>query len=112
MKFVEGKHVVYSFAPDMQAVLTVDDGDIVVFGSNDCFQQVQSNNDVLDRIDHERLNPATGPVFVKGAKPGDLLKVDIMVVTFLSTRVLLPSSLERALLKTRSNITLSALFPS
>jgi amidase len=84
MKFVEGKHVVYSFAPDMQAVLTVDDGDIVVFGSNDCFfQQVQSKNDVLDRIDHERLNPATGPVFVKGAKPGDLLKVDIMAIDVL-----------------------------
>ncbi len=81
MKFVEGKHVVYSFSPDMQPVLTVDDGDIVVFGSNDCFfQQVQSNSDVLDRIDHERLNPATGPVFVNGAKPGNLLKVDIMAI--------------------------------
>ena len=81
MNYVEGKYVIYSFRPDMPAVLTVDDGAIVVFDSNDCFfQQIQTNDDVLDQIDHDRLNPATGPVFVKGAKPGDLLRVDIMAI--------------------------------
>lgn len=81
MHIVEGRHVVYAFSPDMEAVLTVKDGDIVVFESNDCFfQQVTSNEDVLDSIDHDRLNPATGPVFVEGAEAGDLLKVDIMAI--------------------------------
>ncbi len=81
MHIVEGKHVVYAFKPDMEPVLTVDDGALVTFESNDCFfQQVMTNEDVLDGIDHDRLNPATGPVFVKGAEPGDLLKVDIMAI--------------------------------
>ncbi len=81
MNIVEGRHVVYAFTPEMEPVLTVDDGSIVTFESNDCFfQQVKTNEDVLDSIDHDRLNPATGPVYVRGAEPGDLLKVDIMAI--------------------------------
>lgn len=81
MNIVEGRHVVYAFTPEMEPVLTVDDGSMVTFESNDCFfQQVKTNEDVLDSIDHDRLNPATGPVYVRGAEPGDLLKVDIMAI--------------------------------
>ena len=33
----------------------------------DCFDdQVQAQDDVLDAIDWDRVNPATGPVFVEG----------------------------------------------
>lgn len=79
MNLVKSDQVVYAFDPHMQAVLEVEDGAVVVFESNDCFyQQVKSNADVLDAIDHERLNPATGPVYVQGAEAGDLLKVDIL----------------------------------
>ncbi|MDO5033732.1 MAG: acetamidase/formamidase family protein [Eubacteriales bacterium] len=76
---VKNDTVIYAFEPQMPAVLEVEDGSVLTFESNDCFyQQVQTNEDVLDAIDHERLNPATGPVFVKGAQAGDILKVDIL----------------------------------
>ena len=39
--------------------------------------QIQSEDTVIGRIDWNRINPATGPVFVDGAKPGDILKVKI-----------------------------------
>lgn len=78
---VSGKDVIYSFSPGMKPVLEVEDGAIVIFESNDCFtQQVRSNDDVLNEIDHDLLNPATGPVYVKGAEAGDLLKVDILAI--------------------------------
>ncbi|HZK29107.1 MAG TPA: acetamidase/formamidase family protein [Clostridia bacterium] len=73
--------VIYSFSPTMKAVAEVDDGAIVLFESNDCFmQQVQSEQDALQSIDREQLNPATGPVHVRGARAGDLLKVDILAI--------------------------------
>ena len=42
----------------------------------DCFDdQVRVPGDVLDEVDWDRVNPATGPVFVEGACPGDVLSV-------------------------------------
>ena len=31
-------------------------------------------------LDYGRLNPATGPIYVEGAEPGDLLKVKIISI--------------------------------
>jgi amidase len=42
----------------------------------DCFSdQVRSVADAPGAVDWERINPATGPVFVEGAEPGDVLSV-------------------------------------
>jgi amidase len=44
--------------------------------TSDCFDdQVQGPGDALDVIDFDRVNPATGPVYVEGAGPGDVLSV-------------------------------------
>lgn len=81
MNIVKGKNVIYEFSHDMKSVLTVSDGSIVQFESNDCFsQQVLKESDVLEKINQDKLNPATGPVFVEGAEAGDLLKVDILSI--------------------------------
>ncbi|MBX5465365.1 MAG: acetamidase/formamidase family protein [Clostridia bacterium] len=37
-----------------------------------------STADELARLDFGRLNPVTGPVFVRGARPGDALEVEIL----------------------------------
>lgn len=85
---VSGEHVIYAFAPDMKSVANVPSGAIVHFESNDCFyQQIRDESQVLESIDHERLNPATGPVYVEGAEPGDLLKVDILAIDVKSAGV-------------------------
>ncbi|MDO5016720.1 MAG: acetamidase/formamidase family protein [Eubacteriales bacterium] len=81
MQRVENTNVIYNFTPDMKPVQTVGNGDIIRFESNDCFyQQVLKNTDVLEEIDQDRLNPATGPVYIEGAEPGDILKVDILSI--------------------------------
>ena len=47
--------------------------------THDCFTgQITSESQVYDVIDEERVNPATGPIFVEGAQPGDLLKAEIL----------------------------------
>lgn len=44
----------------------------------DCFgNQVKTPEDRLESINWENINPATGPVFVENAEPGDVLKVTV-----------------------------------
>jgi acetamidase/formamidase len=38
----------------------------------------RSRADALTTLDFAKINPVTGPVFVKGAKPGDVLGVEIL----------------------------------
>jgi len=71
---------VYAFAPDMVPVAEVDPGSTVVFETSDCYDgQVPLDAEPLtdEHRDHTRGNPATGPVFVRGASPGQTLVAQI-----------------------------------
>lgn len=76
---IQREHKIHSFKQGMEPVARVADGSLVLFHCNDCFtQQVQTEADVVTQLKPETLNPATGPVYVEGAEPGDLLRVDII----------------------------------
>jgi len=67
---------VFSFSGAAEPALRVPAGTRLRLETADCFDdQVQAPGDVLDEVDWERVNPATGPVFVEGAGPGDVLSV-------------------------------------
>jgi amidase len=67
---------VFAFDGDAEPALSVRAGTSVRLETADCFDdQVQAQGDVLDTIDWDRVNPATGPVSVEGAHPGDVLSV-------------------------------------
>ncbi len=55
------------------------DGDIVVFETRDCYDDavVSEERPLGDKADPIE-NPATGPLYVRGARPGDVLKAEIM----------------------------------
>lgn len=81
MKVIQGNDVIYKFKAEMTAVERVNPGEVFKVITNDCFfQQVFREDQVLTEIDYSRLNPATGPIFVEGAEPGDLLKVKILSI--------------------------------
>ncbi|WP_322029453.1 acetamidase/formamidase family protein [Paraburkholderia sp. J76] len=70
--------LVYSMSPGNAPALTVKDGDRVVFETCDCFEdQIRHADTPYTRLDWSRTNPATGPVYVEGAQPGDVLAVQI-----------------------------------
>ncbi len=72
------KDVVYNADKDNPPVLTIESGDTVIFECKDAFNQViQKPEDLPIDFDMEHINPATGPVFVNGAEPGDTLEVHI-----------------------------------
>ena len=54
-------------------------GDTVRFETLDCFGcQIYAEDQILRDIDWSNINPATGPLFIEGALPGDVLKVEIL----------------------------------
>ena len=68
MQELNDERVLFAFARDLEPALTVASGETVRIRTQDCFgNQVQTPEDELDEIDWDRINPATGPVFVEGA---------------------------------------------
>lgn len=69
---------VYAMDKNNKPALTVKSGTQVEIETFDCFQnQVQSERTTFNAIDWNQINPATGPVYVEEAQPGDILKVTI-----------------------------------
>lgn len=82
MKVISGDKVIYKFSPSMEAIEEIAPKETIKVVTNDCFfQQITSEEQVLEEIDYDRLNPATGPIYVEGAEPGDLLRVKIVDIS-------------------------------
>ena len=72
------KDVIYAFDKTHEPVKRVASGTTIEIETYDCFEnQVQSADTKIGGIDWDRINPATGPIYVEGAQPGDVLKVRI-----------------------------------
>ncbi len=72
---------VYSFAPQNKPVHEARPGETLVFKTMDCFSnEIKREDQLITTFDYNRANPATGPVFVTGAEPGDVLVVDIKTI--------------------------------
>ena len=79
---IDNKQVIYAMSRDNQPVATVKSGTDVVFNTCDCFSdQIMAKETEFTQLDWQRINPATGPVFIEGAEPGDVLKVKIKRIT-------------------------------
>jgi amidase len=74
--------IVYALDKVHPPVATVDPGTELVFETWDARTgTIQSERDLLDKPHPQGPNPATGPVFVRGAEPGDSLAVEVLDVT-------------------------------
>ena len=70
---------IYDFCKDNAPEANCDPGTIVHFVTQDCFGgQIKTEADHEENIDFTHTNPATGPLYVNGAEPGDVLAVDIL----------------------------------
>ncbi|MCL1994558.1 MAG: acetamidase/formamidase family protein [Spirochaetes bacterium] len=74
---------VYAFSKDNPPELTVPSGSVVKFVTKDCFaNQITSENckNALASFNWNTVNPATGPLAIEGAEPGDALRVEIQKI--------------------------------
>lgn len=73
------EHIVYAFDAAEPPVATIDEGAEICFETWDARTgTVQSERDLLARPHPKGPNPATGPVAIRGAAPGDGLIVEIL----------------------------------
>ena len=75
------KKSIYEMNPENQPAVFVPSGSEILFETYDCFEnQITNENQKINSIDWNRVNPATGPVFIQEAQPGDILRIDILKI--------------------------------
>ncbi|MET1128418.1 MAG: acetamidase/formamidase family protein [Thermoproteota archaeon] len=82
--------VIYEFSPDHEPAEYAEAGDEVVFETIDALGgQISEEGETMEQIDWSRVNPATGPLFVRGAEPGDTLVVEVLDIKLADRAVIL-----------------------
>jgi acetamidase/formamidase len=77
------ENVHHGWSPDQPPFLTVDSGTEITVATVDASggQLVPGSTAAsVGAMDFDRVNPINGPVYVNGARPGDVLQVDILAV--------------------------------
>ena len=78
----EEPHVGHNrFHPDIPPVLEVEEGEEVVMETRDALDgQIppDATVSVFDAIEAGAIHPLTGPIYVKGAEPGDALEIEFL----------------------------------
>lgn len=76
LSYEEG--IIYEFNKNNAYTKKVASGTTIRIETYDCFQnQIQTADTEVATIDWAKINPATGPIYIEGALPGDVLKVKI-----------------------------------
>lgn len=84
-------HATYAFEPEMHPAATAPAGETVVLETRDCYDgqvSLEEDRPSVAGVDIGRANPATGPVYVEGAAPGDTLVAHIEGVSVASRGLL------------------------
>ncbi|WP_102026586.1 acetamidase/formamidase family protein [Salirhabdus sp. Marseille-P4669] len=76
--FLSTDRYIYAMDKNNEPALMVKAGTQVVIDTFDCFQnQIQTEDTTFQTVDWNQINPATGPIYIEEAMPGDILKVHI-----------------------------------
>jgi len=75
------KDNVLTFSKNNKPIAHAKPGELLIFETMDCFgKQFRSEEQLVFELDLTKANPASGPVFIDGAEPGDIVVVDILDV--------------------------------
>jgi acetamidase/formamidase len=78
MKRVPAEPLNYEFSRHLEPRVEVETGETIVVEAEDALSgQIRSNDDRRDKSKMPFSNPVAGPIFVRGAKPGDSIAVTI-----------------------------------
>ena len=75
---ISNKTVTGALSPDDKPVAFCESGEQVVFDCRNCYDDRLMADGTVIEPEKAIANPATGPLFVNGAEPGDILKVEIL----------------------------------
>jgi len=76
---VDATQVVYKYDKNNPPAVRVRSGDVIALECDDCNHgMIQTPEDDVSKVDFSRINPATGPIYLEEAEPGDVLAVHIL----------------------------------
>lgn len=80
MKILHDDTFVAAHSPSNEPVMRAENGEILQFETRDCYNRSVKDlaKTLSEQTKDQPENPATGPLFVEGAEPGDVLAVDIL----------------------------------
>jgi amidase len=78
MRSLSSRKVIFKFSSKNKPAYSVDFGERVVVETRDAFDsQIKTARKIFEDVDMERVNPATGPIEVRGLNSGETLCVSI-----------------------------------
>src|SRR5262245_12677625 len=78
---VTAEHVVYHFTPDLEPKWRVPAGaEVEIHCVDGLGGEIQTEDDIYEAVDFDHVNDATGPIYVEGAEPGDILAFTINAI--------------------------------
>lgn len=81
MLSLDATSTVLTMDSENSAVMTIDSGETIRVQTLDCFSNtVTTEKDLFSSVGWDHVNPATGPIFINGASPGDTLQVEILEI--------------------------------
>lgn len=79
MKTITRNYITHILSKDNPPCERIRAGETVTFETYDCFtNQFLPEEATFENVVRKPGNPATGPLFIEGAMPGDMLKIDIL----------------------------------
>lgn len=85
MNIIPKDQIHFAFDAANTPAAYAESGEEVTYCTQDCYcEQIQVDGYDFQDIDMKRNNPATGPLYVKGAEPGDVLRVEIITIKMAS----------------------------
>lgn len=79
MKYLDRDKVIYQMDKENNPALIVKEGSVVTVRTYDCFNgRLLAKESAVGDIDFNELNPATGPIYIEGAEPGDTLRIEVL----------------------------------
>lgn len=75
---IDSEKVFHKFSKDLQPIANIDLPNTIVIETRDCFSSdIKSEDDTLDAVDVNTVNPVTGPIYFNQAEVGDVLEIKI-----------------------------------
>ena len=79
MKTITRNYITHTLSKDNPPRERIKAGETVAFETYDCFtNQFLPEEATFENVVRKPGNPATGPLYIEGAMPGDMLKIDIL----------------------------------
>ena len=77
MKSISREHRIYVLQPENEPAVTIDDGDDLMVETWDAFEGIREPGVLQEK---SLKGPATGPIYVNGAEPGDALRIEFVSI--------------------------------